>query len=189
MWSWHAPVLKFLRYRDISSLAYLLLNSLRLLDCYREALRSNTMTSNNAFWTVIQTFIALTSNLAPLFVLAVDGTRLLSVTGCRIGSMATSWQTCSNNAPVQLQPSGWRISFAFIWSFDIFSLNLFRLVFSALVLSFLMLFLISDMLSLLGLYSVSWLIQYIFSKQPWSIVFHLSVKMRSCYSYSSKSHT
>ena len=40
------------------------------------------------------------SNLALLFVFAVDGTRLLSVTGSRMGSMATWKQSSSNNAPV-----------------------------------------------------------------------------------------
>ena len=43
-----------------------------------------------------------------------------------------------------LQPGCWRISFALIWSLDIFFLVLLRLVFSALVLSFLMLFLITE---------------------------------------------
>ena len=46
-------------------------------------------------------WVALEYNQAPLFVFA-DGARLLLVTDCRIGSMATSWQTSSNNAFVIL---------------------------------------------------------------------------------------
>ena len=44
-------------------------------------------------------WVALEYNQSPLFVFA-DG--LLLVTDCRIGSMATSWQTSSNNAFVNI---------------------------------------------------------------------------------------
>ena len=55
----------------------------KLLDWYSEVL-SNTLMSKNAFQPVIQKLLALTSNLAPSFVFAVGGTRVLSVTGCEL---------------------------------------------------------------------------------------------------------
>ena len=61
---------------------------------------SNTLTPKNSFWPMIQKLLAPRSNRAPSFLFIVDGTRLLSLTGCRIRSMARSWQTSSNNAPV-----------------------------------------------------------------------------------------
>ena len=59
-----------------------------------------------------------------------------------------------------LQPDCWRMSFALIWFLDIFSLILLRLVLSASLLLFLMLLLISEILSLLGLHSVFWLMMW-----------------------------
>ena len=86
--------------RRFFSLSFTAKHCLRLLDWYREALGSNTLTSKNAFLPMIQKLLALTSNLASSFVFTVDGTRSLPVTGCRIGLMATSRQTSSNNTPV-----------------------------------------------------------------------------------------
>ena len=59
-----------------------------------------------------------------------------------------------------LQSSCWRMSLALIWSLDIFSLILLRFVFSASVLPFLMLFSISEILSVMGLHFVFWLMMW-----------------------------
>ena len=77
-------------FRRFFSSSYTVKLCSRILDLYLEVFRSNTLTSKNAFWPVIQKRLALTCNLALSFVLAVVSTILLPVTGCITGSIALS---------------------------------------------------------------------------------------------------